>query len=189
MATQDIPDLIDFTHVQTLIEAFHKRFPNGNTPYQMLARLCEEGGELAEQVNLAEARGLQESQRAGFAKEIEDVIRASLTIGKHYQLEFSYRSFEDAYVLIDPALQSKTPFQLISHLCESMGSISKKVNHAQDMGVKQKKYGLLDYQAFAQAIEQSVILAFSLSQYYQLQNDVQKAFLGSFIKMSEQGFI
>ena len=189
MIIENVPGAIDFGHVTLLIAGFHKRFPEGNTPFQMVSRLSEEVGELAEQVNLVEAGGFQESQRAGFAKEIEDVVRASLTIGNHYQLAFQHNSFEEMYVLADPTLLSQTPFQMVSQLCESLGAISKKVNHAQGMGVKQKKYGQLDDRAFAQSIEQAVVCAFSLAQYYRLEADVQKAFLGSFKKMREQGFI
>jgi NTP pyrophosphatase (non-canonical NTP hydrolase) len=189
MKEQDMSNAINFEQVQQLIRGFHQRFPNGNTSYQMLARFSEEVGELAEQVNMAESGGLLASRRAGFAKEIEDVIRASLTIGDHYQLEFPYVSFADIYSLADTDGASTSPFQIVSQMCETMGAISKKVNHAQGMGIKHQKYGPLDYSVFAHAIVQVVILACSLAQYYQLETDVQEAFRGSFMRMRELGFM
>jgi hypothetical protein len=188
MTTQNIPTTIHFCHVYELIDGFNKRFPNGNSPYQMIARLCEEGGELAEQVNSVEDGGLQASGRSAFAKEIEDVIRALLSIQQYYHLPFDHISFDTLYRHIPPSL-SKSPFQLISSLCAVFGNLSKKVNHAEGMGVKLKKYGELDTDAFAQLIEQAITLVFSIARHYHLEDAVQESFLGSYRRMCELGYI
>ena len=63
------------------------------------------------------------------------------------------------------------------------------MNHAEGMGVKQKKYGELDTNAFAQLIEQAVTLVFSIAQHYHLEDTVQESFAGSYQRMCELGYI
>ncbi len=68
------------------------RFPNGNTPYQIMTRLLEECGELAQQVNHFENSGVKranhgEPDPAHMAKEIKDVIRCALQIAIYYGIE------------------------------------------------------------------------------------------------------
>ena len=69
-----------------------KRFPNGNNPFQMVARLAEECGELAAQVNHFEASGVKrqkmgEPDTIQLAKEVQDVLRCALTLAVHYGIE------------------------------------------------------------------------------------------------------
>jgi len=69
-----------------------KRFPNGNSPFQIMTRLLEECGELAEQVNHFEDIGVKrdkhgESDRAHLAKEVRDVLLCTLQIAQYYHVE------------------------------------------------------------------------------------------------------
>lgn len=70
----------------------NRRFPAGNTPYQIMTRLLEECGELAQQVNHFEDAGVKrakygEPAPAHMAKEIKDVLRAALQIAIYYGIE------------------------------------------------------------------------------------------------------
>lgn len=81
-----------FEKIKLINVGLSRAFPNGNTPYQIMTRLLEECGELAQQVNHFEDNGVKrkkygEPDRAKFAKEIQDVLRATLQIVDYYNLE------------------------------------------------------------------------------------------------------
>lgn len=78
--------------IWTINERLRQRFPDGNGPFQIMTRLLEECGELAEQVNHFEATGIKrqkhgEPDKAKMAKEVQDVIRCALQIAHHYGIE------------------------------------------------------------------------------------------------------
>jgi NTP pyrophosphatase (non-canonical NTP hydrolase) len=69
-----------------------RRFPQGEEPFQMMTRLLEECGELAEQVNHFEGSGVKreklgEPSKAKMAKEVQNVLTCALRIAQYYQLE------------------------------------------------------------------------------------------------------
>ena len=69
-----------------------RRFPAGNTPFQIMTRLLKECGELAQQVNQVENSGLKrqkhgEPDPTHMAKEIKDVIRCALQVALYYGIE------------------------------------------------------------------------------------------------------
>jgi len=69
-----------------------RRFPEGEEPFQMMTRLLEECGELAEQVNHFEGSGVKraklgEPSKAKMAKEVQNVLTCALRIAQHYELE------------------------------------------------------------------------------------------------------
>ncbi len=75
-----------------LAQGFNHRFPDGNEPYQIMTRLLEESGELAQQVNIFEGAGVKrekhgEPDRAKLAKEIKDVLLAALQTCIYYGVE------------------------------------------------------------------------------------------------------
>ena len=74
-----------------IVEAQKRRFPDGRDPFKMLARLQEECGELATEVQIWEDEGLKrtkhgEPDRDRTAAEIVNVLTATLTIADHYGL-------------------------------------------------------------------------------------------------------
>lgn len=76
----------------TITHDLNQRFPAGNTPYQIMTRLLEECGELAQQVNHCEASGVKRAKHgepnpAHMAKEIKDVIRSALQVAIYYGIE------------------------------------------------------------------------------------------------------
>jgi len=80
-------------------QGFRHRFPRGNDPFQMMTRLLEECGELAQQVNHFEGSGVKrekhgEPDRAHLAKEIQQVVGAALQLAVHYGVE---REVEEAF--------------------------------------------------------------------------------------------
>ncbi|MBE0696984.1 MAG: hypothetical protein IH586_08670, partial [Anaerolineaceae bacterium] len=68
------------------------RFPEGNNPFQMLARLLEESGELAQQVNHFEVTGIKrekygEPDRQKLAHEVMQVLRCAAQFAIYYDIE------------------------------------------------------------------------------------------------------
>ena len=75
-----------------MAEAADKRFPEGVEPFQMLARLLEECGEVAKEVNHFEGSGIK-LQKYGapskekLANEIRQAAVALFQLAKHYSVE------------------------------------------------------------------------------------------------------
>lgn len=84
------PDNFDRLYQQ--IDILNAHFPEGNTPFHIITRLCEEAGELAAEVNHFEGIGLKRQKRGEpdkmtLAKEVEDVIKCALSIARYYSIE------------------------------------------------------------------------------------------------------
>jgi NTP pyrophosphatase (non-canonical NTP hydrolase) len=76
----------------TITSGLNQRFPEGNTPFQIMTRLLEECGELAQMVNHLEGSGVKYEKRGhpdpqGLAKEVQDVLRCALQIAQYYGIE------------------------------------------------------------------------------------------------------
>lgn len=76
----------------------------GNTdPFQIITRLAEETGELAEQVNHFEDTGVKVKKlgrpnKESLANEVQDVIRAAMQIASHYEIEDAvFQSIDKSY--------------------------------------------------------------------------------------------
>lgn len=72
--------------------ALNRRFPDGNDPFEMMTRLLEESGELAQQVNHFEGKGVKrdkygEPDKAKMAKEVMDIMRCALQVAMYYGIE------------------------------------------------------------------------------------------------------
>jgi NTP pyrophosphatase (non-canonical NTP hydrolase) len=80
-----------------------RRFPDNNGPFEIMTRLLEECGELAEQVNHFEGTGVKrekhgEPDKAKLAKEVQDVLRCALQIAQYYGIEQELEvSIENSY--------------------------------------------------------------------------------------------
>ncbi len=75
-----------------ITHGLNRRFPDGNDPFQMMTRLLEEGGELAQMVNHFEGTGIKkekygEPDKAKLAKEVMDLMRCALQIAIYYGIE------------------------------------------------------------------------------------------------------
>ncbi len=73
-------------------EGLRKRFPNSESPFQIITRLAEECGELAAEVNHFENSGIKRQKhgqpdRVKLAKEVQDVLRCALQIAAYYGIE------------------------------------------------------------------------------------------------------
>ncbi len=80
-----------FQKLTSIINGLNKKFPDGNEPFQIITRLCEESGELAKAVNHVEGTGIKNEKygpadKKALAKEIQDVMRAALAVAIHYDL-------------------------------------------------------------------------------------------------------
>jgi len=84
----------------TIARGFRHRFPEGNHPYQIMTRLLEESGELAQQVSHFENSGVKR-QKYGepdphkLAKEIMDVLGAAAQAAIYYGVEQEVESLLD----------------------------------------------------------------------------------------------
>lgn len=81
-----------FHKLYAITHGLNRRFPNGNDPFQMMTRLLEESGELAQMVNHFEGTGIKLEKygapdKAKMAKEIMDVLRCGLQVAIYYGLE------------------------------------------------------------------------------------------------------
>lgn len=75
----------------TTVEGMRRRFPEGNDPFQIMTRLLEECGELAQIVNHFEDTGVKrekygEPDTAKLAKEVMDVLGCALQVALHYDV-------------------------------------------------------------------------------------------------------
>ena len=75
-----------------IAKGFHHRFPDGEGPYQMMTRLLEECGELAQQVNHFENSGVKrekygETDPKKLAKEIMQVMGCAASVAIYYGVE------------------------------------------------------------------------------------------------------
>jgi NTP pyrophosphatase (non-canonical NTP hydrolase) len=85
-----------------IAEGLNNRFQDGNDPFEIVARLAEECGEVAAEVNHFERKGVKverygEPDRDKFAKELQDVIRAVLQLALHYGLEAELNASVEEY--------------------------------------------------------------------------------------------
>jgi NTP pyrophosphatase (non-canonical NTP hydrolase) len=86
-----------------ICRGLNRRFANENAPFEIMTRLLEESGELAEQVNLFEGRGVKrdkhgEPDKAKMAREVQDVMRCALQTAMYYGIEQELEvSIEKAY--------------------------------------------------------------------------------------------
>lgn len=114
--------LDSFEKLYREIDGLNVRFPDGNTPFQIITRLCEEAGELAAQVNHIEDQGIKRQKHGApdkltLAKEIKDVIRSAMNVAWYYgveqeladSIEADYQKFkEQGYIQEQGYLQDVT---------------------------------------------------------------------------------
>lgn len=85
-----------------MAEASNKKFPKGVEPYQMIARLLEECGEVASEVNLWEDSGIKrqkygEPKKERLASELRQAMCELFKIAKYYSVEKELeKSIDDA---------------------------------------------------------------------------------------------
>jgi NTP pyrophosphatase (non-canonical NTP hydrolase) len=104
-----------------ITQGVNRRFPNGNHPFQIMARLLEESGELAQIVNHFEGTGIKwekygQPDKAKLAKEIMDVLRcalqAAIFYGVQQELETtihdSYEKMRAEGIIQDTGVQDNT---------------------------------------------------------------------------------
>lgn len=90
-----------FQKLKTIARGLNKKYPNGDDPFQIITRLCEEAGELAKEVNHFEGSG-KKIEKYGppdknkLAKEIQDILRSALHVALHYGIEKELSNSIDA---------------------------------------------------------------------------------------------
>jgi NTP pyrophosphatase (non-canonical NTP hydrolase) len=75
-----------------MAKGMNKRFPEGNTPFQIVTRLLEECGEVASEVNLWEDTGIKRQKRGepkkeNLANEIRQAMVALMQLALYYNVE------------------------------------------------------------------------------------------------------
>jgi caffeoyl-CoA O-methyltransferase len=95
-----------------ITKGYARRFPDGDEPFQVMTRLLEECGELAQQVNHFEGSGIKREKygkpdKAALAKEVKNVLTCALRVAQYYGVEkelkdsiaWSYRRLkEEGYI-------------------------------------------------------------------------------------------
>src|ERR1051326_3024621 len=84
-----------------IVDGLNIKFPNGNSPFQIVTRLCEEVGELAQAVNHVERTGIKVEKygppdKTKLADEVHHVLRAALSVARHYGIEEDVKDSIDA---------------------------------------------------------------------------------------------
>lgn len=82
------------------VAGLNAKFPDGNGPFQIMTRLCEEAGELAQAVNHVERSGIKVEKYgppdlAHLADEVHHVLRAALAVAVHYGIVDEVRASID----------------------------------------------------------------------------------------------
>lgn len=77
--------------IYQIVDDLNQKLGNQN-PFQIMTRLAEEVGELAQQINHHESQGIKvqkhgQPDKEKLAKEVQDVIRCALQIARYYELE------------------------------------------------------------------------------------------------------
>ena len=80
-----------FEKIVKIVTGLNKKYPEGQDPFRIITRLCEESGELASEVNRMESIGSKIKKRGPpdrleLAKEAQDVIRCAIALLVHYDL-------------------------------------------------------------------------------------------------------
>lgn len=75
-----------------ITHGLNRRFPKGNDPFQMMTRLLEESGELAQMINHFEGTGIKQEKyglpdKSKLAKEVMDILRCALQVSIYYEIE------------------------------------------------------------------------------------------------------
>ena len=75
-----------------LAKGYTNRFPNGNTPYQIVARILEECGEVASEVNHFENSGIKtqkhgEPSKQHLADEIKQAVNALMQLAVYCNVQ------------------------------------------------------------------------------------------------------
>jgi NTP pyrophosphatase (non-canonical NTP hydrolase) len=75
-----------------MAKGMNKRFHEGNTPFQIVARILEECGEVASEVNLWEDTGIKrqkhgEPKKENLANEIRQSMVALMQLALYYNVE------------------------------------------------------------------------------------------------------
>ena len=75
-----------------LAKGYTNRFPDGNTPYQIAARILEECGEVASEINHFEKSGIKmqkhgEPSKQHMADEIKQAVNALIQLAVYYNVE------------------------------------------------------------------------------------------------------
>jgi len=84
-----------------LARGYTARFPAGNEPYQIAARILEECGEVAGEVNHFEDSGIKslkrgEPKKESLAAEIKQAINALIQLAQYYHVEKELEASIDA---------------------------------------------------------------------------------------------
>ncbi len=82
----------DFSKLYPVTLGLNRRFPQGNEPFQIMTRLLEESGELAQEINHFEGTGIKrqkygEPDKNHLAKEVMDVLRCTVQVALYYGIE------------------------------------------------------------------------------------------------------
>jgi len=85
-----------------------------------------------------------------------------------------------ALVTITEALDRRFPdgndiFQRVSRLCEESGELASAVNHREEMGIKQDKYGQPDDEHLVKEVQDVMRACLGIAKHYHLEGALEKS--------------
>ncbi len=92
-----------YERLEQVARGLHTKYPEGNDPFKCVTRLCEEAGELAQQVNHIEETGRKVEKygppdKQALADEIHHVLRAALHVAQYYHVEDKVKESIDEHL-------------------------------------------------------------------------------------------
>ncbi|GGM56120.1 hypothetical protein GCM10012275_29040 [Longimycelium tulufanense] len=164
-----------------LAEAFGRRFPEHNEPPHRLGRLCEEVGELAEEILRVAADGGQRARvRGNLVKELRDVLRAAFALAGHYHRDVRFRM---------PGNSERQPLVLLARLTAATGDCARWVHHHAGMGVKVEKHGAFRPERLGAAAQLVIDLVAEVTAYFALHEDLRVSVEETYRRYQRGGYL
>ncbi|SHF15221.1 nucleoside triphosphate pyrophosphohydrolase family protein [Streptoalloteichus hindustanus] len=187
------------TALYRLSRAFDLRFPEHDAPEHRLGRLCEEVGELAEEVLFAETGATPAGPtRANLVKELRDVLRAAVGLARHYEQSVRFTvppqpSAVDTACAADSTDSTDTvdvpPLVLVARLAVATGDCARWVHHDAGMGVKVEKHGVFRPERLGAAAQAVVDAVAGVTAHYALTGALDRSIEDAYRRYQWEGFL
>ena len=81
------------------------------------------------------------------------------------------------------------PYQIVTRILEECGEVASEVNHFEKSGIKTMKHGEPNKQHMADEIKQAINALVQLTQYYNVENELELSIERSLEKMKNENLI
>nr|BFE99400.1 hypothetical protein GCM10020241_10760 [Streptoalloteichus tenebrarius] len=169
------------TALYRLSLAFDRRFPEHDAPADRLVRLCEEVGELAEEVLVAETGDLSPAPvRPNLVKELRDVLRAAVGLARRYGRSVRFAAVPE---------RGAPPLVLIARLAVAAGDCARWVHHDAGMGVKVEKHGVFRPERLGASVQAVLDAVAGLTAHYTVAEALARSVEDAYRRYQQEGHI